>query len=96
MQLDLGIVNRIKSKILKAEKILIISHRRPDADTIGANLSLRRALLEIGKDVTSACHDEIGEENYSNILINVVDVELRKKLLHKKFIDFEFLHATYI
>jgi phosphoesterase RecJ-like protein len=64
MLFDLRIVNEIKNKIENAEKILVISHRRPDADTIGANLSMRQALLNMGKNVTSACHDDIGEENY--------------------------------
>jgi len=64
MILDDSIVNQIQRKILKANRILIISHRRPDADTIGANLSLRKALLSLGKEVVSACHDDIGLENY--------------------------------
>jgi len=64
MILDHSVVNQIHRKIIQADRILIISHRRPDADTIGANLSLRKALLSMGKEVISACRDEIGIENY--------------------------------
>lgn len=64
MTLDDTLVRDIEEKILKAERILLISHRRPDADTIGANLSMRRALTRLGKKVVSACHDEITFENY--------------------------------
>lgn len=38
-----------------AVRVLIISHKNPDADTIGANLALREALENHGKTVSSAC-----------------------------------------
>lgn len=42
----------------KAQRIVIISHRSPDGDTIGANLALRLALAhQWGKEVISACAD---------------------------------------
>lgn len=42
----------------KAERILIISHRGPDADSIGSNLALRLALIrQWNKSVISACID---------------------------------------
>ncbi len=44
--------------IEKSEKILVISHRKPDADTLGAAISLRIWLGSMGKDVTLACIDE--------------------------------------
>lgn len=43
--------------MLKAKNILIISHKNPDADSVGANLALREALENIGKTVDSACID---------------------------------------
>lgn len=48
-----------KAKTLfdQAKTILIISHRRPDADAVGANLALREALENLGKKVNSACID---------------------------------------
>jgi len=38
---------------------LIISHNKPDGDTLGANLALRKALLRKEKKVVSACYDEL-------------------------------------
>lgn len=42
---------------------LIISHRAPDADAVGANLALRRALKKMGKTVYSACVDPIPDSS---------------------------------
>ena len=49
-----------KAKILldKSEKILIISHRKPDPDTLGAALALKIWLERVGKSVTCACVDQ--------------------------------------
>ena len=47
--------------IEQAQTIAIISHRGPDADTIGANLALRLALEPLGKKVTSLCIDPVPE-----------------------------------
>lgn len=47
-----------------ARRIVIISHRGPDGDTVGANLALRRALQQMGgKEVISACVDTVPESN---------------------------------
>jgi len=35
-----NISQSIKKSIIQADKILIVSHRRPDGDTLGANLAL--------------------------------------------------------
>ncbi len=47
--------------MLGAQRILIISHKNPDADSIGANLALREALENMGKTVTSTSIDPIPE-----------------------------------
>ena len=44
-----------------AKRIVIISHKNPDADAVGANLALREALENRGKEVVSACIDPIQE-----------------------------------
>lgn len=50
----------IKSEFEKFKKILIISHRNPDADTIGASFALNQILSEnFNKKVTSACADKL-------------------------------------
>ncbi len=52
---------RTKKQIEKAEKILLIAHRRPDGDTLGSCISLKYALTDIHKQITMACIDEIPE-----------------------------------
>ncbi len=53
----------IKAKLLieKSQKILSISHKRPDGDTLGASCALYLALKQLGKKVDMACVDEIPE-----------------------------------
>jgi phosphoesterase RecJ-like protein len=47
-----------KNLLQSARKIVIISHRGPDGDTVGANLAMRLALkYQWGKEVISACVD---------------------------------------
>ena len=48
----------IKNIINRSGNILVISHRKPDADTLGAALTLKIWLTKIGKQVTLACVDE--------------------------------------
>jgi bifunctional oligoribonuclease and PAP phosphatase NrnA len=59
MEIKAILSNDIRSKILHASKIVIISHRNPDADTIGSNLALRLVFERWGKQVTSACIDPV-------------------------------------
>lgn len=47
-----------------AHKIVIISHRNPDADSIGSNLAMRQLLEAMGKNVVSACVDPIPPEHH--------------------------------
>ena len=54
-------IQRAYQAFLKAERILIISHKNPDADSIGANVALREALESLGKKVDSACFDPVPE-----------------------------------
>jgi len=62
--LNANTVSGIK-KVLEeeADNFMIISHRAPDADAIGANLALRRALKKMGKTVVSACVDPIPDSS---------------------------------
>ena len=54
-----NISQSIKKSIIQADKILIVSHRRPDGDTLGANLALAIYLKKLGKEVTSFCVDSL-------------------------------------
>jgi phosphoesterase RecJ-like protein len=41
----------------QAHHVLIVSHRKPDGDTIGSGLALRHYCLRLGKQVTNYCVD---------------------------------------
>lgn len=45
----------------KAESILLVAHKRPDPDTVGANLALKYYLESIGKKTTIVCYDPFPE-----------------------------------
>ncbi len=47
-----------KKLIDKANKILVVSHRKPDADTLGTALCLKLWLEGDGKNITLACTDK--------------------------------------
>jgi len=44
--------------LMKASNILVISHRKPDSDTLGAALSIKIWLDKLGKNTTLACVDK--------------------------------------
>jgi len=50
---------RTKRLIDKAERILLIAHRKPDGDTLGTCVALQHALVKEGKTVQKACIDDI-------------------------------------
>lgn len=45
--------------ISSAKRILLVSHKRPDGDTLGASAALHLALEQLNKKTTLACIDEI-------------------------------------
>ena len=57
---------KAKTALLNAQRIVIVSHRSPDGDAVGSNLGLKLALEALGKDVVSACVDEV--PNYCKFL----------------------------
>ncbi|MFH1218684.1 MAG: bifunctional oligoribonuclease/PAP phosphatase NrnA [Candidatus Peregrinibacteria bacterium] len=48
----------MRNLIGKANNVLIISHRKPDADTLGAGIAFKILLKKWGKNVTLACIDK--------------------------------------
>lgn len=50
-----------KRLIDKSHKILSLSHKRPDGDTLGASCALYLAMQQLGKTVDMACIDDIPE-----------------------------------
>lgn len=49
---------KAEEHILSAKKILLVSHRRPDGDTLGASVALQRALSKMNKLAIPACIDQ--------------------------------------
>ncbi len=68
----------------QSERPLLISHPRPDGDTIGSTLALRLALRELGKNPVIACVHPLGEnlaylpgaDQYQQTLPAEIDVDL--------------------
>ena len=54
--------HKIKDKIAASNRILIVSHVRPDADAAGSVLGLGLALEQSGKDVQMVLQD--GASNF--------------------------------
>jgi len=53
-----NLVKQLKERVDIANRILVISHRRPDADTLGAGIAMKLWLESLGKMVTNACVDK--------------------------------------
>lgn len=51
------LLDEVGQLLRESQKIVILSHRQPDGDTIGANLALKHALKQWGKETVSACVD---------------------------------------
>jgi len=47
--------------IEKADSVLLVAHKRPDPDTVGANVALKYYLEALGKKVQIACYDPFPE-----------------------------------
>lgn len=57
--IDKKLYNQAAELIRSSKKILLVSHRRPDGDTLGAACGLFLALKPLGKKLTLACIDEV-------------------------------------
>ncbi|MFA5843176.1 MAG: bifunctional oligoribonuclease/PAP phosphatase NrnA [Candidatus Gracilibacteria bacterium] len=57
-------LQEVKNLLQSAQRIVIISHRGPDGDTLGANLALKHALKQWGKEAISACVDAPPEYSF--------------------------------
>lgn len=55
IQLDETIVEQIKQKIISADKTLLIAHKNPDGDTLGAALGMWWYMKGLGKKVDVSC-----------------------------------------
>ena len=82
MKIPPSTITQIQKALTQAQNIVIISHRNPDADTIGSNLALREFLESAGKNVTSACVDSPPLD--LNFLLNTTD-DAKKIQFQKDF-----------
>ncbi|MCD4760706.1 DHH family phosphoesterase [bacterium] len=63
MQNHKDVSEKIYQQIEKSKNILLVSHQKPDGDTLGSNLALLDYLLNKNKQVTSFCLDSV-PQNY--------------------------------
>lgn len=56
-----NLYQEVKSTLDESVKILIISHRKPDPDTLGSAIALKLWMDKLGKKVTLACYDKPDE-----------------------------------
>lgn len=73
-----------KKLVDHAGKILLISHRRPDGDTLGASIAIHLYLQDLGKQTTLACIDE-PSERYSFL------PDIRKFVQEFNFRDYDLI-----
>ncbi len=59
MSLEPTEISRFETTILSAKKIVLMIHKSPDGDALGAMLALYLALTHMGKDVTAASADPV-------------------------------------
>ena len=52
---------KLKRLVEKSDKILIIAHKRPDGDTLGAAIAFYLAMKHMGKKPDMACVDEVSD-----------------------------------
>jgi nanoRNase/pAp phosphatase (c-di-AMP/oligoRNAs hydrolase) len=72
----------------KAQKILCISHRRPDGDTLGASNALYWGMKELGKDVEMACVDDIPDRYFFWMRF------ARRLLKNSIFVDYDLIFVS--
>lgn len=81
-------INRALYLIKKSQNILIICHRKPDADTIGSSLALGNILEKQNKKIDCACQDEISAKFY--FLKNANKIKKISEIL-KQITNYELL-----
>ena len=96
------ITKQIINKIEEYNKIIIVRHRRPDGDCLGASLGLRAILREsfpekeivsIGKDTSDYLKflgsedEEKGEDYYKDALVIAVDTAVTKNISNDYFLS---------
>lgn len=70
---------KIKELLEKAQEVLLVTHQKPTADSMGSTLALYLGLTGLGKKVMVACPDPITVEHSSFVGANKVVSMLGKK-----------------
>lgn len=76
-------IKKLEQSLLVSNKILLVTHRKPDGDAIGSTLAMRNYLLNFEKQVYCFCVDKVPENfNYikesefiENNLDNIINQE---------------------
>lgn len=76
MKLDVAEIQKIKELIEKSKTFLIIPHRNPDGDTLGASLALYQVLTNLEKTADIICNDPAPEEFNFMPNVEVIRTEL--------------------
>ena len=103
-------VSQIVSALLSFDEVTILTHIRPDGDTLGSAFALCRALQKVGKKAQVVCHSEIspryaflagGKSNIRNSCFgNIVSVDVADpKMVGETYAEFaefwNFVGATH-
>ncbi len=54
-------LNDVIALLERSERILLVTHRKPDGDAIGSLMGLSKILQILGKEVVSTCSDQVPE-----------------------------------
>lgn len=85
---------QIVEKIRDVSKILIISHRKPDADTLGSAIALKLWCDSLGKDAQLACIDR--PSGTFDFLPHVDEFRTAFELSHYELVIFVDVGASYM
>lgn len=72
-------ISKIKELLDKAQEVLVVTHEKPSADSMGSALALYLGLTGLGKKVTVACPDAVTVELSNFIGVNKVTTDLSRK-----------------
>lgn len=70
---------KIKEQLEKAREVLIVTHEKPTADSMGSTLALYLGLMSLGKKVTVACPEPITVELSNFVGVQKIISELGSK-----------------
>ncbi len=70
------LITQTKDVLDKAKDVIIVTHERPTADSIGASLALYLGLVSLGKKVMIACPEPMTVELSSFVGVNKISQEI--------------------